>query len=690
MTYRRKVVIAILFCVLVAWTAGENGRFLVVLLLCLFGPGYLLETFLSPCAQTERTVPFVRPALWLAGSLSLIALFYAWTTAAGLSLSTPLLAVLALLCGLATLWTTWRHPATPTNPAATTTSQPVSGNTALIFLLVFALTLWTRVLQIEELVLPAWVDPVHHTLMIRAAIEQGEVPYSLHPYLPVDNLPYHWGYHVFTATITRLSGLSIPQVMLWEGQLLNALHVLTCAALASYLWRSARAGIVAGVVVGVISIMPSYYVSWGRYTHLTGLLLLPPLAISWHRLLHTPARNTILWSALLLAGLCLVHVLVLLLALILLAVITLIWAVYTRKPLLLAAPLRNAVFAATLSLLLVAPWIRVIVSRILLPSNEHPQSGLVTAGDFPLLHEGLFWAGQNHLLVALALLATLWGFWRRAKPAILMVGWGMLLAMAANPWMISYLFPAIGTPLILWSWQQRKYSGVIIGSLLFMVNPMVVELPYIWLITNDILSISMFIILAVLIGGGYHMLLTRLERIRHSQWRMLACYGSMVVVGIWALWGAWGLRHVINDETILVKAPDRPALQWIAENTPPDARFLINAAPWYAVAARGSDAGYWIMPLTGRWTSTPPTLFIHGPPEYVQHMQTISNQVVNFEQGQEDQLDALIAAENITHIFLGANGGPLPRTHFELDPRYEPVYDHEGVTIFAVRTDPLK
>jgi hypothetical protein len=94
------------------------------------------------------------------------------------------------------------------------------------------------------------------------------------------------------------------------------------------------------------------------------------------------------------------------------------------------------------------------------------------------------------------------------------------------------------------------------------------------------------------------------------------------------------------------------------------------------------------MPLTGRWTSTPPTLFIHGPPEYVQHMQTISNQVVNFEQGQEDQLDALIAAENITHIFLGANGGPLPRTHFELDPRYEPIYDHEGVTIFAVHPDP--
>ena len=27
MTYRRKFVIAILFCVLVAWTAGENGRF---------------------------------------------------------------------------------------------------------------------------------------------------------------------------------------------------------------------------------------------------------------------------------------------------------------------------------------------------------------------------------------------------------------------------------------------------------------------------------------------------------------------------------------------------------------------------------------------------------------------------------------------------------------------------------------
>ena len=82
---------------------------------------------------------------------------------------------------------------------------------------------------------------------------------------------------MFVATTVRLAGLPLAPTMLWTGQALNALHGLSVAALATYLWRRPIAGVVAALVVGLLSIMPAYYVSWGRYTQLTGLLLLPPL-----------------------------------------------------------------------------------------------------------------------------------------------------------------------------------------------------------------------------------------------------------------------------------------------------------------------------------------------------------------------------------------------------------------------------
>src|SRR5262249_27555641 len=234
--------------------------------------------------------------------------------------------VLAAACGLAVVWRFLREPSTenhrttePQNQESGVRSQQLgirsqepgvwarhaildprssildphpftrSSTWSAALLAILALTLWTRFKQIEGLALPPWVDSVHHALMIRVAAEHGQVPYSLRPYLPVDQLPYHWGYHVFTAAIMQLSGLPLTQAMLWTGQALNTLQALVAGALAAHLWRRPLAGVVAALVVGLISIMPAYYLSWGRYTQLAGLLLLPPLAVAWRMGLRAPS-----------------------------------------------------------------------------------------------------------------------------------------------------------------------------------------------------------------------------------------------------------------------------------------------------------------------------------------------------------------------------------------------------------------
>ena len=691
----RPLLAAGLCCAAVAWLAGPTGRLLVVLPLLLFGPGYLAVRAL---AVPLPTTAFVRPALWLGLSLSLVALLYEWATAVGLALTPPALGLLTMACGLAVVASLWRSPPTDCQGGAA-----MSGWWWLALLAVLALALWARFLQIAGLALPAWVDSIHHALLIRVAAEHGQAPYSLRPYLPVDQLTYHWGYHVFVAAILQLTGLPLGRAMLWVGQVLNALHVLTVAALAAYLWRRPLAGLVAGIVVGMISIMPAYYVSWGRYTQLTGLLVLPPLAIVWHAGLRTPSYRRALCTALMLAGLSLIHTRVLCFALGFMASAAAVWAVGQPRSH-LCPHARHLALPVVLALGLAAPWLALLVTRWLAPALER-RLDLAGGGDYNALNEGLLWAGNNRWLLGLALASALWGLRRRTRATVELIGWVAALVVLANPWLAGYLLPAAGASLALWGLQQRRVLAVLGGAALLLLGRLAARIPYLWLLTNDSVVISLFVPIGVLVGGGAWMasswLLTigrRESSVEHkepsienrvaiAQRAIIRRYGGGLLLALIALWGAWSGRSVINPVTVLATPADVEAIAWATQHTPSDARFLINASPWLNIY-RGVDGGWWLLPLAGRWTSTPPVLYIYGPPDYVRETSELSRQVAGFQPGQEQQLYRLIQQAGITHIYLGPRTGPLTPATFMGNPAFETVYAHDGVTILAVHRQP--
>ena len=696
MRYQHRLLVVALCCAALAWISGPAGRLLVVLPLLLFGPGYLFE---RAWAASEGVSLALRPALWLGLSISLVALIYEWATALGLVLATPVLYALAAACGVGVIWCFLRLEARRSRieDRGSNTGDLRSSILDLRFafglLAILTLTIWTRFSQIDGLVLPPWVDSVHHALMIRIAAESGQAPLSLRPYMPVDQLPYHWGYHVFMAAVMQLTGLTLSQTMLWVGQVLNALQALVAAALAAYLWRRPLAGVVAALVVGLLSIMPAYYLSWGRYTQLTGLLLLPPLMIVWRELLRAPSRGRLACLAVLLAGLSLIHFRVLVFALAYMAVSGAIWAFvagWDGQPLRLGlrlslswsqglpnsssavARLRlrlgYAVAAAGLALALAAPWLWMLMLRILLPAFASPRN-LVAGGSYNAVSDGLLWAGHNRTLLALALAAVLLGVARRRR-------------MAAE--------------LALW-----------VAAMTLLANPTLLGLPYIWLITNDVLVISLFLPAAVLIGGGACWLVESLERwgVLRNPWLVVSSQvgadyrprtmdytrrlrhtlytGVTIALAGLALRGTWELRSVVNPDTILATEADVAAIAWAAEHTPADARFLINATPWLNMY-RGTDGGWWLLPLAGRWVSTPPVLFVHGTPEYARETREVGAAVAGYHEGQEQQIDELIEREQITYIYLGKRAGPLSLKTFASNPAYAKVYERDGITILAV------
>jgi hypothetical protein len=731
LTLSRKLMLAALGCAAAAWLAGTPGRLAVTLVLLLFGPGYLIERALRPF---PHPTPFLRPAFWLGLSLSAVALLYQWITALGLALTPPALAVLAVGCGLAVIWRFWtddRRSTTDDRPLRleardlrladndpqqasslkfqASSQSVVSGRWSLVLAGVLVLALWVRFYEIRDLALPAWVDSVHHALMIRVAAERGQAPLSLRPYLPVDQIPYHWGYHVFVAAAVRLSGAEIGQAMLWAGQVQNALCVLAVAALAAYLWRRPVAGVAAGIAAGLLSIWPAYYVSWGRYTQLAGLLLLPALMVAWLGLLRAPHWRRAVALALLLAGLSLIHFIVLLLALCFMAVSGAAWALGGRQDA-LRPRLAQGALAAALSVALAAPWLWILAARTLSPAAGRSLPLTNTGESYHALDQGLLWAGLNRWLIAGALLAALWAIWRRWRVAAEQAGWAGALFVLANPWLALYLLPAAGASLLAWAAPRRRVSAGLAGLALLLLNPWLVRLPYLGIVTNEVVVISLFVPVAVLLGGGVALLWGEsttdhrppttdqqatlvtfdetsslsgrsIER-SYGRWSLArgALAASMLTL---SLWGAWNLRDVVNPSTVLATQADVEAIGWVKEHTPPDARFLINATTWLNTG-RGVDGGWWLLPLAGRWTSTPPVIYDFGPRDYIRQVRADTRLVSQFAPGQEQQIYDLIDRERITYVYLGPNSRPLTPDAFPASAGFAKVYERDGVTILAV------
>lgn len=666
---RRRLIATILCCTGVAWLAGPAGHLLVLLPFLLLGPGYLLERLLRPF---PRPTPFLLPPIWVGLSLSVIALLYEWATAFGLALTLPVLVLLAIACALgciARLW--WGN-------AGRAEARAHIGGWWLALVAVLVFTAWTRVYEVRDLALPNWVDPVHHALLIRVAAERGLAPLDLRPYLPIVELPYHWGYHVFVATLMRLAQAELPAAMLWSGQALNVLQALAAASFAAYLWRRAAAGVVAAIIVGLVSIMPAYYVSWGRYTQLTGLLLVAPIAACWLELLRKPSRRLVATLAILLAGLSLIHFIVLLFTLMFMAMSGALWLLRAEKIELRAGVLAAAA-AAVLALGMALPWMLVLAQQKLVSTPEGSALPLVGGGTFNALDMNLVWAGQNRWLIAGALAAALWGIRRHQRAALEQIGWVAALVASANPWLALYVLPVAGGALGLWAALRRRWLLMLLGLLLVLANSRLLRLPYLSLLTNEAVVISLFLPMGVLIGGAAAWGWDALAAPRRAWARGLAV---LLVAGV-ATWGGWNLRDVVNPSTVLVGAGDVAALEWAAANTPADARFLVNTAGWLRTG-RGSDAGWWLLPLAGRWVSAPPVIYDYAPPAFANAARARNAVVSRFKAGDEQELYALIDRERITYVFLGTHGGPLSAAAFPASAGFDKVYERDGATIFAV------
>ena len=671
--------------------ALTNAWLFIPMVLTLWLPGRLLLHFFG---QQGRFDWGERTALSVGLSLAVIPILMTWTSLVGVPWSQIGVWVITLALTGLYIWLWWRERATSSPPGDAldrcSFTQTEKGKGQWINLAlgaVFISTLVVRLAMARDLSAPPWVDSVHHAMITRLIVELGRFPPTYAPFLNIETANYHPGFHSQLAVFHWLSGMDIATAMLLFGQVLNALTVFAVYLFTTTFTEDRVAGVVAALIAGLFTPMPAYFTSWGRYTELASLVMLPAAMALIKLLLDlkkpgqqdvtlnaietpqdypgeiAPSQSTsstitgnsgiTLWrlvlpAAIACGGLFLTHYRVIIfLACLIIAYLLGQVFYYIRERRLWSSLLMDVGLLALVALVaigLTLPWwpstLRTLVIR-----NISWGQGTVTAAfsDFS------------------------WGYLTSAlgKYALELAGAGLVLAII--------LRPRFAFTMVVW-----------VGLLFGLANLGVFGLPAQGFINNTSVEISLFLPVAALVGYLAGRMVYFIQRLLPARWHWV-WHTSLAAAGIiLALFAARTLMPILNPITMLFREVDRPAMTWIQENIPPDETVLINPFWWGYGLCAGSDGGYWIVPMAGRKTMPPPALYgISNTKANIQQISEVCTQVMAHNADPQGLHDELVT-QGIHYVYIGGRGGVLYPEQMVNSGLFKELYHQDGTWVLEV------
>jgi hypothetical protein len=646
------------------WLAG---------LALLWAPGFLLARLLRVTRTGEPAVAF---AIQIGLGLSAWPLLLLWTSTARLAWSVAAMRAAgwvtfaaALIVALREL--PWRLPRRGARWFAATM--------ALLVILTAAL----RLAQIRDLAFPPWVDGVHHVMITRLLLDRGAIPEQMAPYIPGGELYYHFGFHAGFALLAACTGRTapprLPPLLLQYGQLLNTLVFFSMYAAGRHLLRSREGGLLTAALAMFVSWYPAFYLSWGRYPHLAGTLVLPPLIIILWRLAGRPGAGSPdhacygrvsdwrqgLAAVVLAGGLVLIHVRVAFFAFAFAIVLAAVLAARRRF-----MALGRWALVTALTLVVVSPWLvrlahEAAVGRVTRVSP--PGAG---ASWLPLLR-----SVHNRELLALATggVSGMAG-WMEMPLAGRLASAAWLLLVAAA-WLTGRASPR-AKRIAPWGPVALLAGWVAVIAIVLYARPPGLDLT--GLASLDSAVVTLFIPLSL--GGGALLawVITALAGRRSGWASLLAAAG--IATGAGSL-----LTDVVNPITILADARDLRALEWIEGHLPRSALVAVDGRPWIAPAWVGVDGGYWIGAATSQRSILPPLLYAWAlPPAEADRLSAVVSRWSNRRPGSDDGWAALRAA-GVTHLYCGSHAVAWKRWELLRSPRCRPLYRDGGVVVFEMR-----
>ena len=515
--------------------------------------------------------------------------------------------------------------------------------TWLIALLVLAIFVIWRLWQARELVFPNWVDSQHHVLIIRKIIENGGLPSTLEPYLP-GPFYYHFAFHTVTTFFSVLSGLAPEQAVLILGQVLNACVGISVYALAKAVGRDWRVGLLAAFFVTFVTKMPGYYLTWGRYTLLMGVMILP-VAIAEVEVLRRGAAK---WSRtiglfLLTVGTLLSHYLAAFLLAVYFLIVGFDWVIESIKKkkadwlaiLTLAAPAFIGLLASIRWYIRILRYSVGVVDR----GIQLSENALTINTDQIDYLKYILGPNASYVLMGLAALGLFYLLYKR--------DWRTF-----GIWSTVLVFFSIPTGIVVFSFQNYYFDLV--------------------------LFIGISLLSALFAVGILDFLLEKLNKKIYITLPIL-----LLLLGLISF-GAYENYDAINDSTILVNSADQSALEWIKQHTPEDARFFVNTTNWGYGMYRGVDGGGWILPTTGRWSLAPTIFYTFGADKATSATWTDWSERAMEVTTCDDNFWDLVEEANLRYLYI-RNGTSGLQSHDAINcAGTRMLYDNGNVSIWLI------
>lgn len=511
-----------------------------------------------------------------------------------------------------------------------------------------------RLLVVRDLAVAQWGDSYHHSMITQLLLDHGGLFETWHPYADLITFSYHYGFHANSAFLAWWGQLSATSAVLYMGQIINIAVGPLAYLLTRRLSGNQAAGIIALGFTCFYNTMPSFYVNWGRFTQLTGQVILVGVIVAWLALLDYKAFNWQLvgLAVMLTTGLVLTHYLVTIFAVIILMLVVL--ALLAQHPRFDYAKqvLWRGGAVGLISAVLAAPWLYTIVQSKLTAIARNYVTGYSQS-----------YASSVATLVAIV------PFYIKA-PLMILIGLGLWLACAQRNWRMLWL--------AIWS----------LGLELIAV-PYVLNLPLSGIITGFAVAIMLYLPLIPLAAYPLGWLYQRWQA-----WPWLRSI-SMVLLLLTIAWSTPWQSTLATDQYRMFFAGDQQALDWIEQATAADAKFLINGIMSYGDAlVVGEDGGVWIPLLTKRQTTIPPLTYGSekaSDPKFDYNVyllyEALRTTPLASAEGRQ-----LLQTQGIDYIYSGVRlSQNNPKFQQDIQAlRYLPeqfpiVYERDGVVIFAVK-----
>ena len=538
----------------------------------------------------------------------------------------------------------------------------------LIYIALALTILLTRFLAIRDMEIPLWGDSLQHTMMAQLLVDHGGLFSSWLPYAQMESFTYHFGFHIGAAAFHWISHLSVIQSVLVTGQFINILAILSLYPLSVRITRKPWAGLISMAIAGLLFPMPMSYLNWGRYTQLAGLVILPVAAFLIMHVMEARSfswrETSLVWTTL--AGLALTHYRVLIFAL-------MIFPVYIFYSIIgkgFLETIKRTGWIALGTILITLPWLinvtsgkldLIAKSQLTTPASQLSDVARQAFGIGSLTQYLPAWAWICSLVF------VIWGLWKRDKGISIITTWWLLILLVANP-----------------QWLHLPGAGIITSFAVFIST---------YLPVSIILSAGLCwladAILPILQTG-----LSKASPLKLASHKWLAIIMIPVVMLVAYFLSQQRLQDVDPVTGALVMPQDITAAEWIKENTPADASFVING--FFNIGGAsvvGSDAGWWLPLLAARQVNIPPLPYVseRGPrPDYVQWVNSLISEIA--KKGiQHADVVSLLDQHGIDYVYIGQRQGTVNSPGPLLDlsqllssEYYEPVYHQDQVWIFKL------